>query len=156
MSDSPDQFQSLQRLLALKRYEQPPPGYFERLQQQISTRIQHLEKKPEPSFWERVVLRVLHRPQVAYGFGLAACGTLIFTVTHFLVVDPEPAAAKALALDGWRPQPAFVLSAPKEDAVAVVVPYQVTATSSTNSVLAPDPAFGFERMGFRVQRASFH
>jgi hypothetical protein len=154
MNESPDQFKDLQRLLTLKRYEQPPPGYFDRLQQQISTRIQHLEKKPVPSFWERVFLQVLHRPQVAYAFGLAACGTLVFTVAHFLIVDPEPVDAKVL--ERWRTPPVSLTSVPHVDEnSAAVVPYQITAVSSTNSVLASDPGFAFERLGFRAERASF-
>jgi hypothetical protein len=49
---NPDEYESVKKLLALKRHEEPPPGYFDRLPGEIRARIAHAETHPEP-FWRR-------------------------------------------------------------------------------------------------------
>lgn len=49
---NPDEFEQVKRLLALKRHEEPPPGYFDRLPGRIRARIAQAEARPEP-FWRR-------------------------------------------------------------------------------------------------------
>lgn len=48
----PDEFAAVQKLLALKRHEEPPPGYFDRLPGEVRARIAHAEAHPEP-WWRR-------------------------------------------------------------------------------------------------------
>ena len=75
MNPDPENFENLRKLLALKRHEQPPPGYFNRLPDTILSRIKAGDQ-PSESFWERLLPRVILRPAFAYGFGLAACAML--------------------------------------------------------------------------------
>lgn len=48
----PDEFAAVQKLLALKRHEDPRPGYFDRLPGEVRARIAHAEAHPEP-WWRR-------------------------------------------------------------------------------------------------------
>src|SRR6266404_8311325 len=52
MNRSPDteQFDSLRRLLALKRHEQPPPGYFQHFSQDVIIRIREGERGDDASW----------------------------------------------------------------------------------------------------------
>ena len=71
-----EQFKQLKKLLALKRYEQPPPGYFDRLPREIISAIEREQARLEP--WLRRVWRTLQRkPEFAGAFGLALCALVI-------------------------------------------------------------------------------
>ena len=111
MSMNPEQenFQELRRLLVLKRYEQPPPGYFNTFSDHVIARIQAGEARASGldrllhSLWSAMGLK----PALAGAFGLAVCGLLVAGVifsdgnpsTSGLAVMqvPEPAAAPVQA-----------------------------------------------------------
>jgi len=87
MSPEQEQFQELRRLLALKRHEQPPPGYFDRFSGEVIARIRVSEAaKPSSIFdvfsWEanwlqRLLGALQNQPILASGFGLAMFGLLV-------------------------------------------------------------------------------
>lgn len=64
------QDEKLRQLLALKRHEQPPPGYFDRFSSQVIGRIQAGEEGSRESFWARWTIFRLPAP-VAWSFGTA-------------------------------------------------------------------------------------
>jgi len=76
----PEEFETLRRALALKRHEQPPPGYFDRLPNQIMARIEASES--ETKFWQRFIPSFTLRPAMAYGFGLAMCSAVALGVYY--------------------------------------------------------------------------
>lgn len=64
---NPDEFDKLRKLLALKRHEEPPPGYFDRLPGEIRTRIAHAEAHPAP-LWRRWLAAFDFSPALATSY----------------------------------------------------------------------------------------
>ena len=93
MNSEPENVEVLRRLLAIKRHEQPPPGYFNRFSSQVIARIQAGERAPD-SFWERFSLEIPWlrqawtaletKPLLAGAFGATICGLI---TTGFLFSD---------------------------------------------------------------------
>ncbi len=87
MSLDQDNFQALRRLLALKRHEQPPPGFFDAFARRVISRLEADELVEEaagvnPGFWEvpwlQRFLATFDRSSALAGtFGLAVCGLLL-------------------------------------------------------------------------------
>ena len=83
MSMNPEQedFQQLRRLLALKRHEQPPPGYFEGFSRQVIVRIRVGEREErlqlEMSWLQRLWGGLQVKPALAGAFGVVVCGVLV-------------------------------------------------------------------------------
>jgi len=99
VNTDPETFEALRRLLALKRYEQPPPGYFDRFPSEVIARISQDESEagvgvPEPRMpwlhrvWNALEARVLF-PTI---FGAAVSSILVLGLirsleTHTLAVS---------------------------------------------------------------------
>ena len=102
MSMDPDQesFQRLRQLMALKRHEQPPPGYFNRFHQQVIERLQAGERPTpdelfvqpgrEASWLQRLWAALEAKPIVAGAFGAAVCAVLVTGIVYSQSVDPSP------------------------------------------------------------------
>ena len=83
MSSDSQNFEQLRRLMALKRHEQPPPGYFHHFSREVIVRIKAGETGDQfsSSWWswdgswlQRVWAAVETRPAMAGAFGVAVCG----------------------------------------------------------------------------------
>jgi hypothetical protein len=99
MNSNSENFEALRKLMALKRHEQPPPGYFDRLPDKIAARL--VQEGGAPSFWDKIVAGFSFRPSFAYSFALAAFGALTFSL--FSTTRSQPQAAGESSLDfGWR------------------------------------------------------
>jgi hypothetical protein len=83
--------------MALKRHEQPPPGYFDRLADKIAYRLEH---ESQPTFWERLMAGFTFRPAFAYSFALAAFGALTFSVISTLGTRSQ--SSETASGFGWR------------------------------------------------------
>jgi hypothetical protein len=99
MNSDSENFEQLRKLMALKRHEQPPPAYFDRLANQIAYRLEH--ERNEPSFWEKVVAGFTFRPAFAYSFALAAFGALGFSLISSVQTQSSP-SGHTLPGFGWR------------------------------------------------------
>ena len=96
-----EEFQQVRRWLAIKRYEQPPPGYFDSLSRQVMQRIQELEAQRSVSWLDRLQGQVpwLQRlwdavdakPMLAGAFGVTVCGLLAGGLFYSYRVEPASA-----------------------------------------------------------------
>lgn len=84
MSNSPDDFASLKQLLAAKRYEQPPPGYFNDFSDRVISRIEAEDLNEYSSWWQWLIAKFDARPVLACVYGLTVSGLLLagFTLSE--------------------------------------------------------------------------
>jgi hypothetical protein len=106
-------FDSLQRLLKLKRLEQPPPGYFERLRREVLTRIG--EAGSEDPWWRRLLPRFEFRHALIGATSACALGIYLVGLApgdgtdiagSRLQLDPHPSLPElsfslSSSLGGW-------------------------------------------------------
>lgn len=88
---SPENFDSLEKLLQLKRYEQPPPRYFDEFSGHVISRIEAGEGRG--SWWERFGFDL--RPAFAAAAGMFACGLVVYgvaTADGSVEISPESVA----------------------------------------------------------------
>ena len=94
MNPDSENFDSLRQLLALKRHEIPPPGYFDRFSRDVMARIKSGDTGDELGVdysWFRRFLRVFDvKPVFAGAFGTAVCA---FLISGVLSSDDTPAGA---------------------------------------------------------------
>ncbi|MCX8156545.1 MAG: hypothetical protein N3J91_08885 [Verrucomicrobiae bacterium] len=94
MPQPQDEFARLRQLLALKRHEQPPPGYFQNFSHQVMARINAVEGDAESAwllrFWNALTTRPLWSGLAAAG----ACGVLVGGL--MLLRTPDPVASQTL------------------------------------------------------------
>ena len=140
MSPIPDDFEQLRRLLALKRHETPPPGYFHGFSRQVIVRIQAGEIG-EPveaagwsfsggSFLQRIWATLDARPAMAGAFGVAVCG--FFVVGALLSENTSTVNANQLPLTAssvWQPKADTDVSSLGGDLPAYPPTYQPPADS---------------------------
>ena len=85
-----EQFPQLRRLLALKRHEQPTPGYYHGFSSQVIARIRAGERGVPDNFLQRLLSQApwlerswagfANRPTLAGAFGAGVCALLVSMV----------------------------------------------------------------------------
>lgn len=92
---SPDNFQSLRRLLACKRHEVPPPGYFHRFSDRVIARIEEQDAEEQSSWWRWMAARFDARPFWACAYGFAVSGLLLMGFRLSRIFESEALASPA-------------------------------------------------------------
>ncbi|HEU5125603.1 MAG TPA: hypothetical protein VFW05_16240 [Verrucomicrobiae bacterium] len=86
MNPESQDFEQLRRLFAVKRHEQPPPGYFDRFSRDVIARIKAGEQgdaAPANAGWIQKLWAILEaRPVFAGAFGAAVCAMLISAILN--------------------------------------------------------------------------
>ncbi len=87
MSQDTENFDSLRRLLAIKRHEQPPPGYFNSFSREVIVRIRAGERGEDAhgfvwqmGWMQKILSFVQAKPALVGGLGFAACALVVFSV----------------------------------------------------------------------------
>jgi hypothetical protein len=161
MNESENNFESLRRLLALKRHETPPPGYFNDFSSQIRQRIHLGQAEKTDDLSEELfhhapwLVKLMHafdaRPVFAGGFAGALCLLLLFGIVYaerpdFTAQQPlQQAENSSASLAGVSPT---ALSQPTDQQIGIV--------SSTNPVFSLQPiASPFGQQNPLAEPASF-
>ena len=134
MGSSPDDnFDSLQKVLRLKRHEQPPPRYFNEFSGRVISRIEAGDGRA--SWWERFGFDL--RPAFAAGVGIVACVLVVYGV------------ATTDTGEGFSDTGAPVsISSSAASSALTAAPGSSVAASSTNPVPSYDGT-PIERKGFQ-------
>ena len=144
MSMNPEQenFKDLRRLLVLKRYEQPPPGYFNHFSGDVIARLEAGERFERQSifetlFWQapwfqRLWNMLESKPVIAGGFAALVCGFLVAGVGHSERTD----SPNTIALVPPASEPAALVKVEGALNNSPAVGISATVISSTEGVAA--------------------
>ena len=154
MRSDPEDFEPLLRLLAIKRYEQPPPEYFDLLAQEIRLRLQAMEAErasdpanelAEAAWFARLRALFEARPMLGGAFGVLLCGLMLSGILYWQRIETR---ATTVAIE-----PAPLSDAPKF--WAMDRPAATAPVSATNVAIEPQlPAGLFDSPFLRAQPAS--
>lgn len=146
MQDQPQDFEPLRQLLAFKRHEAPPPGYFQGFSRQVILRIESGTAAQADGWLARVLVLFQTRPAISWSFCMATGLVVIAAGTSF-VGDPtsnagESPAANAMASMAEQPVSAPATGAflvtnlePREFALEMAPP-RLAATPTNNSLFS--------------------
>ena len=144
MNSAPEEFDQLRRLLALKRHEQPPPGYFNMLPRRVIARLEAAQSVGPVSWFEKWVQVLQLRPRLAGGFGVGVFGLLLAGLVVFQKLDQTP-----MAIGPAANEPRAMIPAANDDVAFNQIPTGDVLQSSINPVLNPQlPSALFD--GFRL------
>jgi hypothetical protein len=80
MSENENEFEALRRLLALKRHEVPPPGYFEDFSGRVIGRLRAGEAVSQLPWLLRLLQAFESKPAYPVAFASALCTLLLFGI----------------------------------------------------------------------------
>ena len=92
MSENENDFDALRRLLALKRHEIPPPGYFENFSDQVIARIRAGDTAAELPWLLRFIQWFERRPAMPVTFASSMCLVLLYGIVS---IQQTPGIANA-------------------------------------------------------------
>ena len=92
-----DDFDQVQRLLKCKRYEQPPPGYFNSFSDKVIARIQAEQSAPCSSWWRWLTERFDAKPVFLCAYGLAVSSLLFMGFRLSQAFEAEAMGAPAVS-----------------------------------------------------------
>ena len=93
MQEDPQEFEKLRRLLALKRHENPPPGYFDNFSDKVIDRIE--TDAAELGFRQRVAALFRTNPAMSWSLGGAAAALMLVASGAFSPPNSGDAASKS-------------------------------------------------------------
>jgi len=148
MINEPDNFEQLRKLLALKRYEQPPPTFFPQFTREvmhrISTPVRATDSVGDRTWIERLWQYLEIRPWLAGAVGAAACAALIAWIIYAQHVEWAPPTLPVVTQHVPEPSP----EAP------ALVQSDKSATPMLATSTNPVPPGLFDPFGLRIERVN--
>jgi hypothetical protein len=141
MNPESENFESLRRLLALKRHEQPPPGYYDNFSRQVVARLRTGERQTfsetfsDEPWVQRLLAMFTGKPAFAGAFGAAVCALLVSGIVYSekMEVASTPSPVMASADGSGMISPSVMMeSQPALGGSAMLV-----SSTSTNPVAFP-------------------
>jgi hypothetical protein len=144
MNSSPEDFKDLRRLIALKRHEVPPPGYFNYLPDKIQLRIERGDLSEHSTWWEWLVRKLDAQPVLAGAYAFAISGLMLlgFKVSQDLQYEASADGLLLNTLDPNAVQPSPILQ--KHFANPAPLLYFTEFTSTEPVLEEPAPVATFK------------
>lgn len=136
MGSSSDDFGALQALLKVKRYEQPPPRYFDHLADGIHDRLRGPEGLRHKSLLSMLGLDFGLKQSLFYGLGVACCVLVFYSAGYLMLHGPNPADPAAQTANSVLPA-GLGVSTPSTAHLLSTEPPETAGGVSTNPVLNP-------------------
>jgi len=92
MQEQPQDFEKLRQLLALKRHEIPPPGYFRDFSSRVLNQLERERTRAKDGWLARLTALFQTRPAISWSFCMATCLVVVATTTLFESDPASPAA----------------------------------------------------------------
>ncbi|MCX7723477.1 MAG: hypothetical protein N2379_10555 [Verrucomicrobiae bacterium] len=148
MATGPDNFDQLRRLLALKKYECPPPGFFHRFTREVMSKLtapRAAAESVEDRTWIVRLWRYLElRPWLAGAAGAAVCALVVGWIVYTRFAEWTPPSSP-LITHRVPAQPADPMELVHGERPATPV-----IATSTN----PLPPGLFDPFGLKIERVN--
>ncbi len=147
MKPESNQFSDLRKLLAAKRYEEPPPGYFEDFASTVIARIYATPVPPQRTKWEMLRSCFELKPMWVGAYSVAVCGLLLCSLSLSQMIGLDSASA---------PVESFQLILPPILSQAAVSHWSDNSVEPDSSSVSPVMPEGFRGFPFQAmsQKAS--
>lgn len=161
MSQQPIDPSEIQRLLALKRHEVPPPGYFNHFSDKVLSRIEAETVLQRTSVWRRLRNMLDPNPWIACAYGLALAGILSWgllqTPTTSTAAQPAPIQPTSAGFLAGFPLPDRTTEAESQtpSGSTAHTGQQQHPHPSFNPVFSGPPGFLTGPEGHKVQNVGF-
>ena len=153
-----DDDERVRRLLALKRHEQPPTGYFGGLSDEVMARLKAPSAAPPatPLSWRQWLFEFDFKPILVGAYGMGVCGLLLLGIGAAIPLRDQPLEAQ---LDHYPLGGAVLVAMPEQamTAAPLALPHPLEGGSSLNPVVNGEPPdYLFNSIGsLKTQPAAF-
>lgn len=132
-----EEFEDIQKLLRLKRHENPPPGYFRDFSNGVMAKVRKLEAEKPRSWWQRWMAPWSQSARLAWANSLTVVGLGIVGFSLYFS-----------SVSDTKPEPAIGGSSPQLGGVGFVSP-QSNQRSQSGSLLFVAEPVEFEAIRIR-------
>ena len=150
MSNTPENFDDLRRLLTLKRHEQSPPGYFNHFSDKVIARIEASVVVAQPAWWQIMFASLEARPVLACAYALLIGGLLVVGLGVSQSVEADHATAPVMANPWFPASPTAAPTVYADESAAAQFVNRTDSASSINPVISSGPpSFLFDVNGMK-------